>query len=181
MNRTFLKAFVLLASMLCVWASEPLPLTRQQLTEKVESLEKRLADLESARAAKVAFRTYLKLGTSVSVNHPIQFTPLQSIGGGYNQYSGIFTVPYNGWYALHFFLLTKSPVNYYFDVKRNDQVLARAFCNHAAVGQIHTCASSDVRHLKAGDKVWVQSSYGSSLYHGASYDNSFSGFLVYQD
>ncbi|KAK7463292.1 hypothetical protein BaRGS_00038130 [Batillaria attramentaria] len=179
MNRTFLKAFVLLASMLCVWAHEPLPLTRQQLTEKVESLEKRLADLESARAAKVAFRTYLKPGTSVSVHHPIQFTPLQSIGGGYDQYSGIFTVPYSGWYALHFFFLTNSPVNYYVDVKRNGHILARAFCSHAALGKIHTCASSDVRHLKAGEKVWVQSTY--SHYHTASFDNSFSGFLIYQD
>ncbi|KAK7482376.1 hypothetical protein BaRGS_00026395, partial [Batillaria attramentaria] len=158
-------------------------------SELEEKFGNRLSDIQAAvysiRAnteRKAAFRAVLN-HPEVIANLPIPFTGhVEDLGGGYTPDTGIYTTPFSGWFTFHaqIFPHFSTNVDSRIDLYRNEEIVARGYCYQGKPGSSYTCSTGLTMHLRAGDRVWVQSLYGHQFWY-APMDNIFSGFMVTPD
>ena len=105
---------------------------------------------------------------------------ISNAANGYDVNTGIFTSPVSGLYVFH---LTVMSVNgghsVSLNIVKNGAALDDAYANG---GNKHNDqgASLVTVHLKRGEKVWAQQSYGATVVRG-SFLTVFSGFMVQAD
>ncbi|KAK3089821.1 hypothetical protein FSP39_006789 [Pinctada imbricata] len=110
-----------------------------------------------SQSAMVSFSTYKRTTLQTTRNKErIIFEEVRSNnGGGYDNSTGIFTVPIDGTYYFFVSILTTSPGEFQLTLKENPRVRDSMFLVTDTSGLVQT-SNSVVVNMKAGDKVSVR-------------------------
>ncbi|WAQ99663.1 hypothetical protein MAR_024036 [Mya arenaria] len=134
---------------------------------------------DELRIPNVFFRA--EYPTDLSNPNPIVFTKtVYDFGNGYDNVTGVFTVPVDGTYlfTMHLCSHAGKDIHYRLTIDDEDHLGGRNFNTGS-----HVCTSADViAPLKTNSKVFVKSSQSSDvLYEDGSYRrNIFSGVLLHK-
>ncbi|KAK7116296.1 complement C1q-like protein 4 isoform X2 [Littorina saxatilis] len=157
--------------------AHPLEAVVSTHSQELSRLEARLQAVENSAGKRAAFQA--PLSTAVVANAPVRFDNGFTIGaGGYDAHTGIYTVPFPGVYTFQYQLFPPDLASYVIDLYVNGNISRRSRCYDSSL-YITSCFASAVLHVKAGDKVWVQSDYPGAFYTGPH--SFFAGVLLSPD
>ncbi|XP_062569367.1 collagen alpha-2(VIII) chain-like [Saccostrea cucullata] len=159
------------------------------------NLEKRMFEMEKEifrlrlenqrNKNRPAFSAFRQEGTTQVIKYPVQtiiYNKVQlNIGGGYNESSGVFTVPVGGVYAFFFGIQVESGKRMSVQFTWNGIPYKEATAG--LISDYSTGSNMMIINAGKGDCMWIQTnpdwySYGQI---NIRYDpNYFSGFLMYE-
>ncbi|XP_060603973.1 cerebellin-1-like [Ruditapes philippinarum] len=129
---------------------------------------------------------------SAYVDHEVRFmgkdqtvqfenVPLNE-GNGFNNYTGVFTVPRSGVYMLIFFVEDFHDFQSIFHLVVNKNIVSSAIADPIPEGQNIQGGNVVLVHLNAGESVWVSAAVAGDDIEGYSTlrTSTFSGYLVYE-
>ncbi|XP_061193342.1 heavy metal-binding protein HIP-like isoform X1 [Saccostrea echinata] len=105
---------------------------------------------------------------------------INSVGGGYNPHTGIFTAPVKGHYVFFVSIVNDGVRSIYVDIVLNGsckiQAMAVSFNTN---DRYETGTNLVILHLQQGDAVWVKHHRGTGYYtYSDAPVTTFSGFLI---
>ncbi|XP_062620157.1 uncharacterized protein LOC134281742 [Saccostrea cucullata] len=105
-----------------------------------------------------AFYAYMTQGgQDIAPQHTFIFdVVMTNIANAYNRYTGIFTVPYNGLYAITWTIYANSYSYIYSNLVVNADIWNSAIANSEENNDRHTSTGTVVAQLNAGDVVFVK-------------------------
>ncbi|XP_045187958.2 complement C1q-like protein 3 isoform X2 [Mercenaria mercenaria] len=108
-------------------------------------------------------------------------TIITSIGGGYNNQSGVFVVPVSGIYMISCSLLDddRTGLMVHGEIVQDHRVLGRVFAHTESRSYRDQGTQTVFTHAHAGDQIWVRVKDNADLGLGGELYSSFSGYLLY--
>lgn len=149
----------------------------KQIKDRVDKhLMKITKEIDSTKGPTVAFRSRDLTDLKPANEQTLIFkTTSLNEGGGYDNTTGIFTVPVPGTYIFTVQFCIIRHDMYYAIVSDNKDIKKGVFGDRDW-GQCYTSYTVDV--LEAGSRVWVKHVKGGDLFESPDFWNTFSGVYV---
>ena len=100
-------------------------------------------------------------------------------GGGYNNRTGVFTVPVTGVYHVYFSLLSEGGSESEIDLKFNEMPSAVIRTFIAASQKYHTPSASVYVRLNVGDKVYLKAFRSGAILDAVRYSSFGAQLIIY--
>jgi len=142
------------------------------------SMNQEIADLKLKANVQVFFTAGLTKHVTLAPNQVLVFDKiLVNVGGGYNNVTGAFVCPVNGYYLFEFHALSHNSHRASLMLTKNNESIVRS---HVAPGNgYHAISQSTVIKLSKDDVVKVQEYQPSQVYgHPVDIHTTFTGLFV---
>ena len=154
------------------------------VTDAEDEDQRDVRSINELRRKKVLFHAtlrrgvthYLKTGEVVKMD-----TVYQNIGGGYNRYSGVFTVPYSGFYLFYASFLITNRVNTGGEVllKHNNYIKMKMIAENKGHNSHVQPSGSLVVYCRKNDRIWLSAWNRGNNFRINGYDfSSFGGYRL---
>jgi len=163
---------------------QALMLSDKTMTSQISSVNKSLTSLRDVARVEpnVFFSAILISDKSLSNNQVLIFNKiLTSEGHGYDNHTGVFTAPLDGFYLFHVHLVAGTSSNFHFALQHNGNPVIHLSKVGPKVDEYITASDSVIVKLKRNDQVKVVSRSSSSFVYGensGAVSSTFTGRLV---